>query len=101
MARSQRAIVRQDPASRAMTGHLPAGSSAISTASAGHLSAQRTNRDKAILSNCARHETRVLIGGAINDEIHDFVNAALGTSVGKFDKVAKGPAARVEARIVR
>ena len=31
----------------------------------------------------------------------DFVNAALGTSVGKFDKVAKRPAARVEARIVR
>jgi hypothetical protein len=165
MARSQRAIPRQDPASRAMTGYLPSRWRKPLLVSPFHIGAfqhrhakhrffdrhwpilgrhsaslvaharprpvfirfitpvfrSRLPRPVAALfqrrrpvscppnvpiairrfSRTARTKPGILIGGAINDEIRDFVNVALGTSVGKFDKVAKGPAARVEARIVR
>jgi hypothetical protein len=37
----------------------------------------------------------------IDDEIHNYANAALATAVGKFDKVAKRPITRIDAVIVR
>jgi hypothetical protein len=43
----------------------------------------------------------VLIGGVIDDEIHDYPDAALATAMGEFNKVAERPIARIDTAIVR